>query len=108
MAVSSATVAASRRGLELRRRMARSGWRVKPSLRIASPWFDVTKQTQYVTASDTRVTTWTSAPASLAARATGRRWEQKYQSSVVKKRIRVPGFIDEGTWLRLRCISSEP
>ncbi len=56
------------------RRRHAIGRRTKPSLRICSP------------CARTRVATPISKPASRAARATGSRCEQKYQSSVTKKR----------------------
>src|SRR5271169_3956701 len=56
-----------------RRRQA-IGRKAKPSSRICSP------------CARTRVATTTSKPCSRAARATGRRCEQKYQSSVTRKR----------------------
>src|SRR5215472_7106669 len=54
-----------------RRRQGR-GCKAKPSFRIASP------------CARTRVATTTSKPSARAARATGRRCEQKYQSSVTR------------------------
>src|ERR1700742_5098744 len=50
-----------------------SACRPKPSPLIRSPW------------ASTRVATETAKPASRAARACGRRWAQKYQSSVTRK-----------------------